>query len=104
MHIRHGDVNFHLVKKIEGEIIKHNGSFIVELGEHTGHKHVLTVERPADLEIRKDAQGRYFFSLKSDGKLVHEDHKTITLPAGIYKKSIERELDHFSDAIQRVLD
>lgn len=96
----------HPIKSVEckGELIKHAGSFIVELGEHSGHKHVLTVERPRDLEIRKDSQGNYYFHLKAPGKLTHDEHKELTIAPGTYKKVIERELDHFADAVQQVVD
>lgn len=103
--IRHGDICFHNVEKSEGEIIKHDGSFIVGYGETTGHKHVLTVEKPSDLVIRKDDKGNFYFELLAKGKLLHEEHKTIELPKGIYRKFQEEEVDHFANSVTRkVLD
>lgn len=103
-YLRHGDVNFHPVAKAEGELVPHNGEFEVEYGEVTGHVHRLQVKNPADLEVRKDAQGNYYFHLKSEGTLSHEEHKTIAVPKGIYKKVIEREKDWFSLAVRKVQD
>lgn len=94
----------HPEKISKGEVVKHNGSFVVELGEHSGHRHILTVERPADLEIRKDDKGNFYFHLKAAGTLSHDEHKTLTIAPGIYRKSIEREVDHFSESIMRVQD
>ena len=103
--IRHGDICFHPVTKIEGKVIKHDGSFVVGLGETTGHKHILTVSRPEDLIIRQDAKGDYYFELLSVGKLTHEEHKVIEVPAGIYHKFQEEEVDWFAQGIVRkVLD
>ncbi len=99
--IRHGDICFHPVEKVEGEVIKHNGSFVVGLGQTTGHQHVLTVEKPQDLIIRKDSTGNYYFELKSEGKLKHEEHKTIIIHPGVYRKFQEEEVDHFASSITR---
>ena len=94
-YLRHGDINLHKVNKIEGEIIKHNGSFVVAEGETTGHKHRLMVENKKDLVIRKDSKGNFYFELLADGELTHEEHKTLIVPKGIYKEIREREVDHF---------
>jgi hypothetical protein len=102
--IRHGDVGLHKVNKTEGEIIKHDGEFHVEYGEVTGHIHRLKVKNKEDLEIRKDAQGSFYFHIKGPATLSHEEHKTIEVPAGIYKKVIERERDWFSLANRKVID
>jgi len=98
---RHGDINLHPIKKVDGEIVQHNGSFVLGLGETTGHRHVLTVNRPEDLVITKDDKGNYFFELKSEGKLTHEEHKTLIIPPGIYTKFQEEEVDHFANSITR---
>jgi len=104
-YIRHGDVSFHPVEKATGEIIKHNGSFVVEYGEVTGHKHLLKVKNPEDLEIRKDESGNYFFVLKSEATISHEEHKTLVIPAGTYQKKIEREMEWFGEAtVRQVVD
>lgn len=102
--IRHGDINFSPVTKSVGETVNHNGSFIVGYGEATGHHHRITVKNPTDLVIRKDAEGDYYFELKSKGTLSHEEHKTITIPPGTYKKIHEREKDWFSLSVRRVID
>lgn len=98
---RTGDINFNPVEKSEGELVKHKGSFVVGYGETTGHKHVLTVNNPNDLVITKDKSGNYFFELKSEGKLTHEEHKTIKILPGIYKKFQEEEVDHFANSVTR---
>lgn len=102
--IRHGDIGFIPTDKSEGEIIKHAGSFVVGLGETTGHRHILTVARPQDLVIKQDAKGDYYFELLSEGTLTHEEHKTLIVPKGIYKKFQEREIDLFLNCVRKVQD
>lgn len=102
--LRHGDVSFHSTKKVEGEVIKHNGSFVVALGEATGHHHRLTVKEPEDLEIRRAADGRMYFVLHKEGTLTHEEHAPIVVPPGTYEQKQEREMDWFALETKRVID
>jgi hypothetical protein len=100
--IRNGDINFHPVDKREGDIIENkDNKFVVGYGETTGHKHVLTVDRPQDMIISRDSLGNYYFEMLEDGILTHEEHKTIKLPKGIYRKFQEEEVDHFAGSVTR---
>jgi hypothetical protein len=103
-HYRHGDISFHPVKKASGEIIKHNGSFVVAQGEATGHHHRLKVADPSDLVIRRDEHGNMYFELLAPGSLVHEEHGTIELAPGTYRQEQEREKDWFALRVHRVVD
>lgn len=100
---RHGDIPLYPVQEMKGEIINHNGSFVLALGEATGHHHKIVVDRPDQLVIMKDEKG-YYLRLLSDGKLTHEEHKTLVIPKGDYRVGKEREYDHFAHAIKRVVD
>lgn len=102
--LRHGDLSFHPIKETKGEVVKHNGSFIAAEGETTGHKHLVTVKDKSDLVIKKDGEGNYYFELLADGKISHEEHRTIALPKGKYKMVHEREMDWFSLSTRRVID
>lgn len=102
--IRHGDINLHPAEKIEGEIVKHKGSFVIAEGDTTGHKHVITVQNPKDMEIRKMSNGLYAFTLKSEATISHEEHKTIVIQPGTYHEVREREHDWFENATRRVID
>lgn len=102
--VRHGDIPVYEHKgALKGELLKHNGSFPIALGEHSGHRHMLTVERPQDLEIVKLGDG-YVFRLKSQGTLTHEEHKKIVIPAGTYRSGHQNEFDPFTENVQRVID
>ena len=98
---RHGDLFFKPVDSIEGKEVKHNGSFVLAEGETTGHKHVITAER---MEIRQAENGRFYLSLGTEGTISHEEHKTITLPPGLYEMGNEREKDWFSKSVRQVID
>lgn len=102
--IRHGDINFIPVEKAEGNIVENkNKTYIV--GSTTGHTHNLIVKDLKDLEITQNEGKEKFFNLKSDGILTHDEHKTITLPKGIYKQFQEEEVNHFAGSVKiKVID
>ena len=101
--VRNGDVVLHSIKELpEGlKKVKNDGSFVLALGETTGHKHTLVAER---MEVFQDAQGRFYFEVKGSAKVTHEEHKTLTVLPGIYRQGAEREMDHFSHAVRKVID
>ena len=98
---RHGDLNIYPIEKLEGETIKHDGKFVLQEGETTGHKHVLTVPNFEDMDMRKMPDGSLCFTIKTEGVLTHEDHKTLKITPGTYRIVQEREVDHFSESIVR---
>ncbi len=99
-----GDVPFYDVQKVKGKKLKHNGSFVLALGETTGHKHVITVERPDQMEVRQLENGQYILVLTAPGTVTHEEHHPITIDPGTYRVGREREKDWFSLAIRQVID
>ncbi len=101
---RHGDINFLPSKKLDGEEIKHNGSFVLAEGETTGHCHVITVPKVEDMILTKLPDGSMLVTLKSEAKVTHEEHKTIKVKPGIYHIGREREKDWFSLSVRRVID
>jgi hypothetical protein len=106
MYKRHGDITFYEISetefnKMKREKVEHKGSYILSEGEVTNHKHVLTVPNIMDMDIFKTEDGGYVFQLKGEGSVVHEEHKKLTFSPNYYRVSKERELDHFSQSIER---
>ena len=105
---RNGDVNLHEIteaefKRVQGEIIKHNGSFVLAEGEVTGSKHFLKVKNPYNLTIKKDIAGNTYFQIDEIAELSHtHDHAPTLTPAKVwYKQIAEREIDHFAGSVVR---
>jgi len=110
---RSGDHYLHPVDTmIEGEVIKHTGTFTFGVSEASNHNHNIVVRDPKNLRIVKDSFGNYYFDLREDAVLMHvegdsmkvADHKTIPIKKGIYKQVHEREVDIFSQVVRRVID
>lgn len=101
---RHGDIILQKSKNEPGEKIKHQGSFVLAEGETTGHKHVISVPKLEDMIVTRLSDGSVLLTLKTDGTLTHEEHKTLPIKKGTYKVVREREYDYFSLQTRRVID
>jgi hypothetical protein len=98
---RQGDVLFKKVKALpDGKSRKRNTGHILE-GEATGHIHrVAELDRAEVLEFGKEG---LFLSVTEAGvSIVHEEHKTISLPAGDYE--VVRQREYSPEAIRNVAD
>jgi hypothetical protein len=84
---RHGDVSLHQTQSLPDglQLVEHNGSFAIALGEVTGHRHLVTVEKPEHMTLYLDpSTNLYVLNLTAPAKISHEEHATITLEPGIY--------------------
>jgi hypothetical protein len=97
--IRHGDVLLRAKDKIP-EGAKKLGTKIVAEGEATGHNHKFQ----GQVSIYETEQGQKFVYAKEELQLVHQEHKMVQVPAGIYEVIQEQEFDPFQSEIQKVRD
>lgn len=80
-----------------------NGRVVLAHGEVTGHCHAIdsdyaTLFAPADLDEMADR----FLRVEHEVQVVHDEHDTITLPAGDYV--IRRQREYAPEAIRNVAD
>jgi hypothetical protein len=100
--IRHGDIPLHLIKELPKKCSKvASDSFVLALGETTGHKHVI---KGSGLQVFQSADGRFYLKVMRDAVVTHEEHKTLTVFPGIYEVGKEREMDWFGLVVKKVLD
>lgn len=101
LYYQQGDVLFFKVGALPKENKKLTTTIIQE-GESTGHAHV--IEAPVHEFVENNQTKERFLKLIKGGTVVHEEHKEITLPAGIYKIGIVRERDPYDNLIRSVRD
>ncbi len=82
---------------------RENGRIILAHGEITGHAHAIdsdlvTLFAPADLDEMADR----FLRVEQECEVVHDEHDSITLPAGDYR--IVRQREYAPEAIRNVAD
>ena len=90
---RQGDILLVKVNNEQGffestkEIEPQNGKLILALGEATGHSHYVPSSDGAMFEFDQEV----YLRVNTPTELRHQEHDTIQLPIGIYKKIQQRE-------------
>lgn len=82
------------------EVLRENGRVVLAHGEATGHAHA--IKTPDARLFMEDGGGRGLLHVPSGADVVHEEHKTIALPPGLYEVRRQREFD--AGAVRRVAD
>lgn len=90
-----GDVYFVKIEKVDEPVVScspEKEGYVLAKGEATGHAHLIE-----DVESVKLYQGEEFLYLKVDKpvKVVHPEHKPITLEPGLWRVGIQLEYDYF---------
>ena len=78
--------------------MKKVGKVLAE-GEVTGHYH-----RLQNTEVLEREDGVREFDVNNSDEVVHEEHKTISLPKEQYASDRVQEYDHFAEEARRVQD
>lgn len=78
------------------------GRLILAKGEATGHAHA--IEDIAGVELVNGPDGNLYLMLPAERSVVHDEHKTIVIPAGLYRVRQVREYDHFDEKGRGILD
>ena len=102
--IQQGDVLLHEVEALPADAKKAKRGkrgWVLADGEATGHAHVT---RTAGCAILECADGRRFLDVKKNAAVVHEEHKTVTVPPGLFEIRRVQEFDPFEEHVRNVAD
>ena len=106
---RQGDVLFTRISRLPKGERKKRANATVAFGEVTGHSHALAIEDREVAEVLEIGDGLFVHVSSAGVRLedrgatfVHEEHAPITLPAGDYKVTIQREYQ--PEGIRQVQD
>lgn len=101
---RQGDVLFKEVKSVpKGGKVRKSGHILE--GEVTGHIHRISDRALVadEAQVLECGDGLYLNVTAEGGvSIVHEDHKTLDLPTGLYE--IVRQREYSPEAIRNVMD
>ncbi|TGE27558.1 hypothetical protein [Hymenobacter metallicola] len=96
---RHGDVLLAPVAALPAGSVPRTG-LVLAHGEHTGHSHRIREFGAASLYVY--GQELYLLVSAPSATLVHEEHRPIELPVGVYRVWQQRE--YTPSAIRTVVD
>jgi len=105
---RHGDLLITQINAIPEDTVQIHEKIIAE-GEISGHKHKLVGSaqvhiRPSFLNDPINDNSEIWFNAFDEIKIIHEEHKTLEIPKGVYKVTKEQQFDPFEHLIQEVID
>lgn len=97
MYLQTGDVIYKSIDKLPRLGRKKIAGNLIHKGEN--HHHV--IQGKFALYTHGDEM---FIDAKGTCQLEHEEHKTLELPKGVYKKELVNEYDHFLEESRKVID
>lgn len=116
---RHGDMAIFKVSPTEvaGMQTRETKKLTVGLGEVTGHSHEIfalddsmiiehhNIAGYDSVEIRELVEREnIFFEVKGSAVIMHEEHGPITLDEGVYLRTVQRQFNPFTKALEKVRD
>lgn len=81
------------------KVKRDTGRIVLAYGEVTGHAHAITSPHAT---LWESGDGARYLEVKRTCSLMHEEHATITIPAGLYQ--ITRQREYSPEAIRFVAD
>lgn len=96
IYLQTGDVIYKLHDILPADSVKLVGNLI-----HKGNNHFHRIN--GNFELYNKGEDMFILAMDTCD-LVHEEHKTIQLPAGLYKKGIVLEYDHLLEESREVVD
>jgi hypothetical protein len=106
LQIQHGDVLLQEVTNIPtGAVLRpQENPIIVARGEQTGHKHVIQSDKTRTWALTRNGVTELYLEIKAPVTIVHDEHKPLPIPTGIYRVGIVKEYDYLTRATRRVRD
>jgi hypothetical protein len=96
---RHGDVLIAVIETLPPQATRRPGAVLAH-GEITGHSH--RIAGPGTAELWELGGMLYIKVVAEAATVVHEEHRPITLPRGLYRVWQQRE--YTPQAIRTVID
>lgn len=100
-----GDVLIKSIKEVPSGDRTPKENLVLAYGEVTGHSHQIILDKEDVPNLRYfTVGGMTIVESEVPFTVVHEEHKPISIPAGIYEIGIVKEYDHFLEESRNVID
>ena len=106
LQIQHGDVLLQEVAKIPAGAVPvpHGKTVVVAHGEETGHSHVIESDQMSIWVLTRNGVEKLFLQIQAPVTIVHDEHRPLPIPRGIYRVGRIKEYDYFTQMQRRVRD
>lgn len=104
---RHGDILIRRIESVPSDAVaakKDARGLVLAEGEVTGHHHRVNDVTAGELFVSPEqaSELRMWLHLDAPADLTHEEHATITLPAGDYE--VIRQVEYTPEELRQVAD
>lgn len=101
--IQQGDVLLRRINSLPAKCKKLE-TLTLAHGEHTGHHHSFDGDSGVALMEAPDKRVYVVNSTMKPARLTHQEHKTVTVPPGVYEFGQVREKNWFTEMVAAVRD
>jgi hypothetical protein len=104
--VQQGDVLLQQVEGLPRGAIRdpQRGRLVLARGEATGHTHAVQSGKAALWSLTRDGVAELYLEVLEPVVIVHDEHKPLAVPAGIYRVGRVKEYDHLAGMERRVVD
>ncbi len=80
------------------------GRIILARGEKTGHSHVISSDQTKLWTLTRNGVSEMYLEVLAPVTIVHDEHKALPIPPGIYQVGRVKEYDYFSQMERQIED
>lgn len=104
--VQQGDVLLQQIERLPAGAVREpqHGRLVLARGEKTGHSHTVQSDRAVLWSLTKDGVAELYLEVQEPVVVVHDEHKPLPVPAGIYRVGRVKEYDHIAEMERRVVD
>ncbi len=101
-----GDILLQQIERLPADAVRqaHRGRLILARGEKTGHSHAVHSDKAALWSLTRDGVTELYLEAQEPVVIVHDEHKPLPVPAGIYRVGRVKEYDHISAMERQIVD
>jgi hypothetical protein len=77
---------------------------IVARGEKTGHNHMINSDMAKIWTLTRDGVTELYLEVQAPVTIIHDEHKPLPIPIGIYRVGRVKEYDYFAEMERKAID
>ena len=104
--VQQGDVLLQQIERLPAGAVRQpqHGRLILARGEKTGHSHSVQSDKATLWSLTRDGVAELYLEVQEPVVVVHDEHKPLPVPAGIYKVGRVREYDYVAEMERQIVD
>lgn len=104
--VQQGDVLLQQIERLPAGAVRQpqHGRLVLARGEKTGHSHSVQSDKAALWSLIRDGVTELYLEVQEPVTIVHDEHKALPVPAGVYRVGRVKEYDYIEEMERRIID